>query len=359
MTGLQKYPSNEPLGLKEPRLDGLDLARFIALAGMVVVNFSVVMLGKQDENPLWIGTLLQGRAAATFVVLAGVGLGLTFHLKAWGPTFSVVCKRALFLLVIGLLNAIIFPADIIHYYAFYLLAGGLLIRARAWVIGLMITMLMLGFVFLSDLIDYDTGWNWQTFEYNGFWEIKGFIRNLFYNGWHPIVPWMGFLLLGIWISRLQLSRKTIQVKLILVGSIVLVGVELGSHYLTKQLVFNSDAAFLFSTAPIPPMPLFILAGSGAACLIIGLCLYAAPALKSIGVLHIFTAPGRQSLTLYIAHIYLGMGTLEILGLVKAQSEQSVLIAVVIFCGFAIFYANIWRHYFKHGPLEALMRRLTR
>ena len=58
-----------------PRVPGLDLARAGAILGMVLVNFHLVVAGGAGD-PEWLQSAvasLQGRAAATFVVLAGVG----------------------------------------------------------------------------------------------------------------------------------------------------------------------------------------------------------------------------------------------------------------------------------------------
>jgi uncharacterized membrane protein YeiB len=103
------------------RLIGLDIARYFAFIGMVIVNFDVVMSnGVQNNEGLindFIGQL-QGRASATFVVLAGIGLGLSSS-KKMSPSVNVTVKRAIFLLLLGLLNMLIFVGDILHYYAFY------------------------------------------------------------------------------------------------------------------------------------------------------------------------------------------------------------------------------------------------
>lgn len=59
------------------RLVGLDLARYLAFVGMVVVNFMIVMGVQADGSFVYtVTSALEGRAAATFVVLAGIGLGL-------------------------------------------------------------------------------------------------------------------------------------------------------------------------------------------------------------------------------------------------------------------------------------------
>ena len=60
------------------RIIGYDVARALAIFGMVIVNFKIVM-GAEQNGPAWLihlAGLLDGRAAATFVVLAGVGLSL-------------------------------------------------------------------------------------------------------------------------------------------------------------------------------------------------------------------------------------------------------------------------------------------
>ncbi|WP_232533440.1 hypothetical protein [Delftia acidovorans] len=56
------------------RLAGLDLARYLALAGMVFVNFKQAMHPALQE-PGWLLSFfhfLEGKASATFVVLAGL-----------------------------------------------------------------------------------------------------------------------------------------------------------------------------------------------------------------------------------------------------------------------------------------------
>ena len=65
---------------------------------------------------------LQGRASATFVVLAGIGLGLS-SFKKMSQTVNITIKKAIFLLALGLLNMLIFVGDILHYYAFYFFFG--------------------------------------------------------------------------------------------------------------------------------------------------------------------------------------------------------------------------------------------
>ncbi|MCV6593647.1 MAG: DUF418 domain-containing protein [Silicimonas sp.] len=341
------------------RLDGLDMARFFAFVGMVVVNFKIAMEAEGGSGlaALFAGSL-EGRAAATFVVLAGIGLGLA-GAKRLDQTIWVTLKRALFLLAIGLLNMTIFDADILHYYAFYFLFGAVLLPLSSRALWAVIGALNIGFVAMILLLNYDAGWNWESYSYDGFWTPTGFIRNLFFNGWHPVIPWLGFLLFGIVLSRLDLGARGTQIRLALGGALAFALAEGLSAWLTPLAsAADPELAALVLTDPVPPMPLYTLAGLGAASLTVGLCLWLAEPARRIGLLALVTPAGRQTLTLYLAHILIGMGTLEALGMLTDQTTETAVTAALIFCILAMVYALIWARFFSRGPVEAVMRKLA-
>ena len=58
------------------RINGIDLARALAIFGMIIVNFKMVIGAEGDEQLLSLVNLLSGKAAALFVTLAGVGIAL-------------------------------------------------------------------------------------------------------------------------------------------------------------------------------------------------------------------------------------------------------------------------------------------
>lgn len=348
----QRLPMNK-------RLEGLDLARFLAFVGMVIVNFKVVMGAEGGSGVINLLTsALEGRAAATFVVLAGIGLGLA-GLKGLDQTVSVTIKRAAFLLMIGLLNMTIFEADILHYYGFYFLFGVFLLPLGVRALFGVLLGLNIAFMVMILTLNYDAGWNWDDLTYTGFWTPTGFIRNLFFNGWHPVIPWLGFLVFGIILSRVSLSERATQLRLVLGGVIAVVVAEGVSAWLVASLgPIDPELVLLASTVPVPPMPLYTLAGLGAACVVVGGCLLFSDSLKAVGVLHLLTPAGRQTLTLYIAHILVGMGTLEALGMLGAQTVAQALGASLLFCFAATVFALIWARWFNRGPIEAIMRKVA-
>lgn len=354
------------------RLDGLDLARFLAFFGMVVVNFKIVMLSNEavadavyDGGTYWLATvtsLLEGKAAATFVVLAGVGLGLSSSRSAAEATRLLTLRRSLFLLVVGLLNTLIFDADILHYYAFYFFLGMFCLHLPTRNLMQLTAAIIFGFALLLVFFDYDAGWNWSNLTYTGFWTVEGFIRNLLFNGWHPVIPWLAFFLWGIVISRWRLDRRETQLNMILAGGAVVVVVGIFSwgavvgHSLANMI--EADLISLLMTSPIPPTPFFMIMGMAVATTVIGICLAVAGFAGQSAWFSVLTAPGRQTLTLYVGHILIGMGTLEELGMLGNQDLETSALASVCFCAAAMIYAAVWGRFFKRGPVEMLMRKLA-
>ncbi|MBY4676246.1 DUF418 domain-containing protein [Marinobacterium arenosum] len=338
------------------RLDGLDLARLFAFVGMVIVNFNIVMAGDAPGGGFFGGLIaaLEGKAAATFVVLAGVGLGLETARALDRRKYLELLARALFLLLLGMLNALIFQADILHYYAFYFLFGMLVLRLAArW---LLVAMLgcNLVFVLMILLLDYDSGWNWGDYSYVDFWSPGGFLRNLLFNGWHPLFPWLSFLIFGLLLGRLRLGERRCQSVLLLLGGLGLLLVEALSARLTGLLA-GTELAVLVTTKPVPPMPLYMLSGFCSATLLIAGCLLVASRPGSGRWLQLLLPAGRQTLTLYIAHILIGVESLEAMGLIGARSSLEALLAAALFCSLAVGYAYLWSCRFGRGPIETAMR----
>lgn len=346
--------------MKSTRLDGLDIARLMAFVGMVIVNFNVVMGGQADTGVLSAFVkAFEGRAAATFVVLAGIGLGLAVKNDNGTHFVSDVMKRAFFLLVLGLLNTLIFDADILHYYAFYFMFGVFCLRlSSVHLLNLIVLVNVVSFIMIL-VFDYDVGWNWADYSYVDFWTFSGFARNLFFNGWHPVFPWLSFLLWGVVLSRLPLHQEYMHKALILFGFLGYLSAEILSIASISLLSGNDpELLLLFGTGPVPPLPLYIGAGISVASLVVGICLKSASWMDKIGLLKILLPAGRQTLSLYIGHIFIGMGMLEGLGMLGGQSILNVLIAAFIFCIMAVVYAYFYSQLFKRGPIETLMRKMT-
>ena len=271
------------------------------------------------------------------------------------PDHWRILKRAAVLFCLGMLNQLIFPADIIHYYALYFIVGVTFLNQSSGrlIIG-SIGITLIGMVLML-VFDFDRGWNWETLEYTDFWSLTGFLRNSFFNGFHPIFPWASFLVIGLWIGRLQLSRNSVQMSLFVSGLIITVF----TYVLETILIANSEWAEMFTFAPIPPNPLYVLTATRSALFVLGCALWIAPKIESFELTQSILKAGRMSLTLYFAHILLGMGFMESMGWVKGYLSPTELIGYsTAFCIGCVAFAVIWMRKQTRGPFEWVLFKLA-
>lgn len=348
------------------------MARALAVMGMILVNFKIV-LGNEGSSLLKAVTgFFDGKAAATFVVLAGTGIMLMLKAKvekqaadAIGEVRGILLKRALFLFITGLSYIVIWPADILHFYAFYLVAGVIFLKASKKVIFVSAGILILGYLLLMGILDYKAGWNFTTLEYLDLWTADGFVRNLFYNGFHPVIPWTAFLLIGMWLGKLDLRdrkllRKVVFLSFSLFMLIQLVSAELISFFSGEASINQEDVRALFGTSPMPPLPFYMISGASFAVFLISLCILISEKFRSAAPIQWLEKTGKMALTLYVLHVVFGMGLIYLVkpGLAGKFTLKFSVSYTLLFSLLSVMFSVLWLKKFRTGPLEWLMRRIT-
>jgi len=355
------------------RLAGIDVARALAIIGMIIVNFKIVFGDKGGEFYKMFAGIFEGKAAATFVVLAGVGIAFMSN-KAVKSNDIIklkdirirIAKRAIFLFVIGLLYTPIWIADILHFYGIYMLITLLLISSSRKLIFNSGLLLILVYPIMMLLWNYDTGWNFETFVYTDFWTISGFIRNLFYNGFHPVIPWTAFMLLGLWFGKQDLSDTRFIKKSALVSIGVYIIMLLVSKVLITVLAEGNQETLMelkqvLGTSPMPPLPIYMISGSSIAVFVISLSILIAKKYENNFIIVALTKTGQLALTFYVAHVIIGMGIVEFIDPEKPgkYSIEFSIIYALIFSILCVLFAVIWTEFKKTGPLEWVMRKVSK
>lgn len=340
------------------RLKGLDVSRAWAILGMMLVNYKIVFTTGDENNILSHGiSLLEGRAAAVFLVLAGIGFGLMSRSKK--NVGKTIIKRALFLFVLGAILYVVFEwhADILHYYGIYMiLTVPLLYLDSKKIIGLMISVLI-GSLILQLTLDYQLGWDDSFNYYKDFYSIGGFIRNTMFNGYHPVFPWIVFIWVGLLIGRLDFSdikrvKKVIKYSFII--AIIIENLSLVTTYLLKDELI----LYLFDMKPMNPSIGYVIAGSAwAICFILIHVLYIDHG-KGYWLSEQLMNTGQMALTHYVFH---SAGVLTIcyaLGLMKTYNVLfAVILSIVVFLVMMV-YSNIRKKKHTRGHLEAFMRKVA-
>jgi uncharacterized membrane protein YeiB len=351
------------------RIPGIDLARALAIFGMVLVNFKTVMAADHFSPSwlVWLSGHLDGRAGALFVMLAGLGVSLqTAHARSSWHTNEIdkarrrILRRALFLFIVGLLFASLWPADILHFYALYFALAAFLFMTpnrSLWLASLAVVLIAVIQFFRFNI---DLAWDWLNPHYRPLWTVMGMLRHLLFNGFYPVFPWSGFLFIGMWLGRQNLLDKAVRRSILRWSLGIAVVTELVSiiFLLFQPWLGPNSAHYIFGTQPVPPLPLFFIAAATTGVTVIVGCVYLGLVFNGAPWMEALTATGRLSLTVYIAHVMLGMGVLEILGLLEDQPFGFALGSALLFFILSVPFAYWWCNKFNRGPLESLMRAVT-
>ncbi|PEC20462.1 hypothetical protein COM96_19770 [Bacillus cereus] len=355
------------------RIIGLDFARALAMFGMLLVNFMVIT-GAEGNGPPFLITfmsLFEGRASALFVILAGIGISLMTRSSVASNekikisnSRKMIWKRSLFLFVLGLLLYVMeWTGDILHYYGVYLFVAALLITVRKKLLLLLSIIILFTAQYLQLTFNTFEGWEGPIpfINYVDFWTINGFLRNLFFNGYHPILPWFSFFLIGMIIGRLDLHNQKIRERLLLFGITITILTELLSKGLTHYFIpyiGNEASIFLFNTGPILPNILYILSATGSAFAILIICLYISEKYENNWFVTSIVQTGQLTLTHYVSHVFIGIGALILLNRMEHQTLLFVLLFATGFFIFSILFSVLWRKKFSRGPIEWIMRKLA-
>ena len=353
-----------PPDLARPSRDeAIDVARAMAILGMFLIH-AVLVLGAvyPRSGPLAVVLwLCDGRAAATFVTLAGFGVSRLAAKYPDAPGRRLLHRRALILWIMGVLNLLVWPGDILRLYAVALFAAPFLLRLSRQSRGRLAAALVFTFVLGMLLLDWTQHWQLDTLTYVGVWTPGGFVRNLFFDGFRPVVPWLAFFLMGTVLAEWDLQDTRVQHRLLVYGAVATIGAVVTSAALDALLIRVApqvDALTregLVGTTSLPPLPLFMISAFGTTSLLLAAVLRLLPVLPR-QVRDTLSATGRRALTWYVWHIAVLM-TLYAIGFANQLSAGAALIAGVVLFGAAMGWSTA--HASSSGWLESLMRRLSR
>lgn len=383
-----------------PRIAALDLARFVALAGMFAAH---TWNRNEDGSLTLIDELVAGRAAALFAVLAGIGVVLvTRGALSRGDRVAamrMLVARGIVILLIGLVLGFLGSNVyvVIAYYGllFCVMAPVILLRTR-WLIALGLVLALVGPVVNQAVrtelgVDFEVG----SPDLLDAGEPVELLRALLLTGIYPVATWLVYGLVGVAVGRALLAARTpIAGRLLgtrlLVGGTVAAAVGATVSWLVldvnggRQVLLAGWARgrtrlldyFLEESgqgAPVAGDPLWLAAATphtgttpdllitaGIACGVIGLLLILVPHLGRRGelVLLPFLGAGSAPLTVYSVHVVLTVAVPETARLVFGGAYPFAFdsspglwifnIAVALLLGAALRLLHF------RGPLEALV-----
>ena len=381
-------PTAEPptARLRKPRLVGVDVARGLALLGMFAVH--VFPLFNDDDEPTLATTVAAGRSAATFVLVAGVGVA--FLAGGRNPVRGSERRAAaaglavragligLLGLLLGLLSDYNDVSGILPYYGlFFLLAVPLLWARRKVLAGLAAAAMVLGPLLLVSTLGVD----WPTPDLDAdpipdtlLEDPLGLLTLLSVTGEYPAVVYLTYLCAGMAIGRLDLSSWRVAGWLLGVGAGLAVAAQLvglvllrpmgglaqlvaevdsddSRSEIVRKLLWDPDQSsswwYLALPAPHSHSIVDVAHTLGSAMAVLGAALLVTRIPAVARLLGPLAAAGGMALTLYSVHLVL-LAT----GLLADRPGMLYLLMVVG----ALWFATAWRAGVGQGPLERIVAR---
>jgi len=349
------------------RVNGLDIARAFAIFGMILENYVDTMVPNYtDGNPAWLVWLLsqlEGHSAPVFVILAGISVSLMTQKAREIADFTqmakyrrTILKRALFLFGAGFLHSLIWDPDILHFFAVYMLIALAFLTASSRMLIIAAIISILTFPFLYLFCNYGAGWNFTTLTYLDLWSPAGTLHHIFYNGFHPVFPWLAFFFIGMWMGRGALFALKFRAR-VLAGALAILAVietfaRVADHLLEKST--GSLIDFL-GTQIMPLMPLYVLSSGAMAIIIIILSLMICDRLKGRMGNFLMVRTGQMSLIIYLGHTLIGLLALDAMGLMENQTLSLAVGYAALVIIFSVSFVYLWRFVARYGPVEWLMR----
>lgn len=226
-----------------PRLVALDVARGLALLGMVSVHV-------EYESTAWWTTISSGRAAILFITLAGVVVSMLHRRGSASAAPGYLRRRGALLVVVGLLMfRTYWGSSILHYYGvLFLIAPWLLRRTTRCLAAMAGAAFTLGPVLIV-AVEPHLGWIDSLPEVSTF--VAETVSQMTVR-LYPLTVWIGFFLVGVIVGRCDLARRRTGLRLAGIGVALAVAATLVSVALPWHPAPSDVPGYSAPAAPANP-----------------------------------------------------------------------------------------------------------
>jgi uncharacterized membrane protein YeiB len=343
------------------RFDGVDVARGLAIIGMLVRHVGPVPDDPEVATAAWFYTRTDGRASVLFVLVAGVGVALLAARRPDRWLRGRLAYRAVWLLPLGLWLQTLDHgvAVILEAYAAYFLVILPFVRRRdgtvlAWAAATSLAgpaLVLLARQLRPEWVSPLSG------------DPPNLAVDLLVTGYYPVVTYLPPMLVGLWLGRVLLRHRDPRTgapdprsawAMVSAGTAALLLTTAASVVLPTWFGTGPDPggwSYVLSVDGHSEMPLALLGATGTAVAVLGGCLLVAARFPR--TLWPATAFGRLALTVYVGHLLaLAWSPEDVLaGGTVVEGALSVTIIVVA----STVVALAWTSWRPHGPLEELER----
>jgi uncharacterized membrane protein len=345
------------------RLAGIDLARALAMLGMLVEH-TIQYPTLEPKGVLW---SVYGRSAPLFVLLAGVGLSLGTARRR-PLSRAMVVARAPFLLLVGMTLSLWVDGVILQSFALFFVVGVCLVRVPRVVLAVLTAACLLGgplYLTVLRRAGELTAFGYRSdVGFDGLAHPGTLVRGLVLE-FYPAVIWLGFFFAGMLLGRLDL-RSAGTGRRLFAGASVAAALLFTIGWAGSRAI--GPDPFPFSLAPASPTTWaehwttygfsnavgWAVSSTALALAVVGASLVLVEvAARWRRLLAPILALGAMSLSFYVLHFaYLDTGW-EALKPHLTTTATYFLASVAFWVAFALV-AQQWLRFLPRGPIELLV-----
>ncbi len=369
-------PGSKQVVKTSSRIESLDVTRAIALFGVVAMNYHAYLNGERSMHPahpsVWerlfnpLSGPLTTRFAATFVMIAGIGVSLfTERARTSGNRSEirqarlVLLRRGILLYLTGYFVQWIWPGTILFYYgAYFIIAAAIFGLSCKRLIGIGIASMAIAAGlswWRADQFVHNNPTLWLSPSPNS---PRNLVIRTFLDYTHPVFPWIAFFIGGIILGRYIHQFAEIRMRLIFVS----IGVMLITHscnyfFTPTSQTTNSNYIFakLMSTQPLDRGLLFSLGTLATTFAMFGLISIAVESAPKIALTQFCARAGRMTLSAYLLHVLFFNLVVHQMHWVGPSGLDTALLLSLSFYVVALIFASEWNKRFGTGPAERIYR----
>lgn len=363
----------QPLPVRNP---SLDVTRTIALFGVVVMNYHAYLnkekafypqdpsFAERVFNP--VSGILTTRFAATFVLVAGIGIALLMNsaLRSEDPRLirnsrMKLARRGLFLLAIGALIQWIWPGTILFYYGVYFLIASIICtwKTRNLVLVSLISIAVSTSVSAWRASEFFDGnfTQWLSPAPNS---PRNLLIRTFLDYTHPVFPWITFICAGIVLGRNLENLSHLRSRIVLASGLSLAAAIFARTLLTPESITTKTNYVLqrvLSTNNVDHSVLHVVSTLAVALIAFCLVSWAIDSRQSHPVTQFMARTGQMTLSIYLVHVFVFNFVVHWMNWVRPTGLDTALILSTIFYLIAVPISAGWIKAFGTGPIERVYR----
>ena len=340
------------------------------------MNFHAYLNGAQSMYPtqpsVWermfnpLTGPLTTRFAATFVLIAGIGVSLfTQRVRASNNRADiqhariVLLRRGTLLYFLGYFVQWIWPGTILFYYgAYFIIAAAVFAWSTKRLIALggasIIIAAGLSWWRASQLLDGNNT-RWLSLSPNS---PRNLLIRTFVDYTHPVFPWIAFFIVGILLGRHIRRLTEIRLRLMFASILLMLATHAANFLFTPSSQIsdrNFVLAKLLSTQPLDRGMLFSLGTLATAVVALCLVSFMVERAPHLALTQLLARAGRMTLSVYLLHVVFFNLVVHRLHWVGGTGLDTALVLSLLFYIVALLLASGWNKHFGLGPAERVYR----